>query len=66
MLRRALLDIPRTTVSCEGAEPLIAGLLENEISPADEGRLRNHLSRCAGCTAAAETLLSMRELKPAA
>jgi hypothetical protein len=64
MLRRSLLDIPKTTVSCEGAEPLIAGLLEGEgeISVADESRLRNHLSRCAGCTAAAETLLSMREL----
>jgi len=62
-LRRSLLDIPRITVSCEGAEPLIASLLENEISPADEGRLRNHLSRCGGCTAAAETLLSMRELE---
>ena len=63
MLRRSLLDIPRTTVSCEGAEPLIAALLESEISPADEGRLRNHLSRCGGCTAAAETLMSMRELE---
>jgi hypothetical protein len=61
-LRRSLLDIPRTTVSCEGAEPLIAALLEGEISAADEGRLKSHLSRCAGCTAAAETLLSMREL----
>ena len=63
ILRRALLDIPRTTVSCEGAEPLMAALLEGEIEPADEARLKNHLSRCGGCTAAAETLLSMRELE---
>jgi len=62
MLRRSLLDIPRMTVSCEGAEPLIAALLENEIAEADEARLRHHLSRCEGCTAAAETLLSMRDL----
>jgi hypothetical protein len=64
MLRRSLLDIPRMTVSCEGAEPLIAGLLEGdgEIASSDETRLRSHLSRCAGCAAAAETLLSMRDL----
>jgi hypothetical protein len=62
MLRRALLDIPKMTVSCEGAEPLIAALLEGEIADSDEARLRNHMSRCAGCTAAAETLLSMRDL----
>jgi hypothetical protein len=62
MLRRSLLDIPRMTVSCEGAEPLIAELLEGEIAETDEARLKSHLSRCAGCTAAAETLLSMREL----
>lgn len=66
VLRRSLLDIPRMTVSCEGAEPLIAALVEaeggGEIAETDESRLRNHLSRCAGCTAAAETLLSMREL----
>ncbi|HEX4441909.1 MAG TPA: hypothetical protein VH854_17680 [Thermoanaerobaculia bacterium] len=62
ILRRTLLEIPRMTVSCEGAEPLIASLLEGEIADSDESRLRNHLSRCEGCTAAAETLLSMREL----
>jgi hypothetical protein len=61
-LRRSLLDVPRMTVSHEGAEELIAGLLEGEITSSDEARLRNHLSRCEGCTAAAETLLSMREL----
>jgi len=63
-LRRSLLDIPRTTVSCEGAEPLIAALVEggDEIGPADEARLKSHLSRCEGCTAAAEALLAMREL----
>jgi hypothetical protein len=49
-LRRALLEIPRMTVSCEGAEPLLAAALDS------------HLSRCAGCTAAANVLLSTREL----
>ncbi|HWZ85689.1 MAG TPA: zf-HC2 domain-containing protein [Thermoanaerobaculia bacterium] len=61
-LRQALLDIPRTTVSCEAADPLLAALLEGDIAGADERRLRSHLSRCAGCTAAAEALLAMRDL----
>jgi len=61
-LRQALLDIPRTTVSCEAAGPLLAALLEGEIADSDEKRLRSHLSRCAGCTEAAETLLAMRAL----
>jgi hypothetical protein len=61
-LRRALLEIPRMTVSCEGAEPLLAAALENEISAEDRRRLDSHLSRCAGCTAAANVLLSTREL----
>ena len=61
-LRRALLEIPRMTVSCEGAEPLLAAALEDEISADDRRRLDSHLSRCAGCTAAANVLLSAREL----
>ena len=63
-LRRSLLDIPRTTVSCEGAEPLLAAALEgdDEISAADRRRLDSHLSRCAGCTASANVLASMRDL----
>jgi hypothetical protein len=61
-LRQALLDIPRTTVSCEGADSLVAALLEGEIADADERRLNSHLSRCAGCTEAAGALLSMRDL----
>src|SRR5262249_46662896 len=37
MLRQALLDIPRRTVSCEGAEPLLALALEGDgsLSAAD-------------------------------
>ena len=64
MLRRALLEIPRMTVSCEGAEPLLAAALEgaDEISAEDRRRLDSHLSRCAGCTAAANVLLSTRDL----
>jgi hypothetical protein len=61
-LRRALLDIPRMTVSCEGSELLLAAALEDEISTEDRRRLDSHLSRCAGCTAAANVLLSTREL----
>jgi hypothetical protein len=64
MLRRSLLEIPRMTVSCEGAEPLLAAALEgaDEISADDRRRLDSHLSRCAGCTAAANVLLSTRDL----
>ncbi len=61
-LRQSLLDIPRTTVSCEAADALVASLVEDEIADADEKRLRNHLSRCAGCTEAAEALFVMRSL----
>ena len=61
-LRRALLEIPKSTVSCEGAEPLLAAALEDELSADDRRRLDSHLSRCAGCTAAANVLLSAREL----
>jgi len=61
-LRQALLEIPRQTVSCEGADALVASALEGEIVPADERRLQSHLSRCAGCTAAAGALYAMRDL----
>jgi anti-sigma factor RsiW len=61
-LRRALLDIPRSTVSCEAADGLLATLVEGEIAREDEARLRRHLSRCGACTEAAATLQSMRSL----
>ena len=63
-LRRSLLDIPRMTVSCEGAEPLIAAAREgvDDISADDRRRLDSHLSRCGACTAAANVLASMRDL----
>lgn len=61
-LRHALLEIPRQTVSCEGADRLLAGALEGEIAAADENRLRNHLSRCPSCTEAAGALFAVREL----
>jgi hypothetical protein len=61
-LRQALLRIPSMTVNCEGAEMLLASALEGEIAKADESRLQSHLSRCGGCTQAAQTLYAMREL----
>ena len=61
-LRESLLEIPRTTVSCEGAEALLAASVEGEIQTADERRLATHLSRCAGCTQAAGVLFGVREL----
>jgi hypothetical protein len=61
-LRARLLEIPKTTVSCEGADSLLAALLEGEIAESDETRLRSHLSRCAGCTEAAASLQAMRTL----
>ncbi len=62
-LRAALLEIPRQTVTCEGAEMLLAAAVGDELGEADRRRLDSHLSRCAGCTAAANVLLSMRELE---
>ncbi len=61
-LRTTLLEIPRTTVSCEGAEALLAAAMEDEITAADRRRLDSHLSRCGACTAAANVLLSVRDL----
>ncbi len=61
-LRRALLEIPRLTVSCDAADGLTAALLEGEIDDGDARRLRSHLSRCAGCAEAAGTLGAMRSL----
>ena len=61
-LRQALLRIPSMTVRCEGAEMLLASALEGEILKADEARLQGHLSRCAGCTQAAQALYAMRDL----
>jgi len=63
MLRERLLEIPRTTVSCEGAEMLLAGSLEGDITPADDSRLQGHLSRCAACTETAGTLFTVRDLQ---
>jgi hypothetical protein len=61
-LRLALLEIPRNTVSCEGADRLLPVAMENELSDDEERRLSSHLSRCAGCSEAAATLMSARDL----
>ncbi len=61
-LRKSLLEIPRRTVSCEGAERLLPFAVEKELGAEDERRLASHLSRCAACSEAAETLLGSRDL----
>ncbi|MCA1583157.1 MAG: hypothetical protein LC796_17580 [Acidobacteria bacterium] len=65
-LREALLRIPALTVSCEGAELLIAASLEpgEESVPTDRSRLQFHVSRCEGCREAFETLSTMGDLTP--
>jgi hypothetical protein len=60
-LREALLSIPARTVSCEGADALIAAALEDALSPADLARLESHCSRCETCAEASRTLAGLRE-----
>ena len=62
-LRERLLAIPRETVSCEGADTLLAHALEDEIAPSDEAKWKSHLSRCAACAETAETLFTLRGLE---
>ena len=59
----ALYAIPRQTVSCEGAEELLARRVENEIEAADDARLESHLSRCEACVEAGEVLGVVRSLE---
>jgi hypothetical protein len=61
-LRTALYEIPRNTVSCEGAERLLPVAIEDELSDDEQRRLSSHLSRCAACSEAAATLASARDL----
>jgi len=61
-LLRSLYAISRQTVSCVGAEELLARAAEGEIGVADQARLQNHMSRCSGCVQAAAVLGVAREL----
>jgi len=61
-LRQALARVPALTVSCEGADALIARMLEGEIDDSERARLDFHRSRCGACAEAAETLLGIRAL----
>jgi hypothetical protein len=61
-LRSKLIAIPRTTVSCEGAERLLPLAIEGELGADDERRLASHLSRCEGCSEAAAVLYETKEL----
>jgi hypothetical protein len=61
-LRERLLSIPARTVSCEGADELIAAALEDTLPPADLARLEFHCSRCEACAETSRTLAGLREL----
>ncbi|MGH9398835.1 MAG: hypothetical protein ACRD00_00595 [Thermoanaerobaculia bacterium] len=61
-LHASLLGIPDRTVSCEGADALLALAMEGEIEPRDEARRLSHLSRCRACSETAETLFAARGL----
>jgi hypothetical protein len=63
-LFESLYAIPRQTVSCEGAETLLAVAAEGEILGADAKRLESHLSRCEGCRESAAVLGVAKELLP--
>jgi hypothetical protein len=61
-LKESLYAISRQTVSCEGAEELLARTTESSIASADAARLQSHLSRCGACREAAGVLGVVREL----
>lgn len=61
-LRRTLLAIPSTTLTCERADEAIAAALEGELPAPERRRLESHLSRCAACAEGASTLATAREL----
>ena len=61
-LRESLLSIPRKTVSCEGADELIAAALDGALPAPDRARLDFHVSRCGACAESAGTLFEMQEL----
>jgi hypothetical protein len=50
------------TVSCEGADGLIAAAMDAALPAADRARLDFHTSRCAACSESAGTLLGMGDL----
>jgi hypothetical protein len=54
--------IPALTVSCEGADLLIAASVEEEIAAPDRQRLAFHTSRCESCAEAAGVLGEARSL----
>jgi putative zinc finger protein len=62
-LRSKLIAIPRSTVSCEGAERLLPLAIEKELGADDERRLASHLSRCEACSESTAVLFASRELE---
>jgi hypothetical protein len=61
-LRTALYAIPSRTVSCEGADALLARMLEEPLPGADRARLDFHVGRCEACRESAQTLGVIPEL----
>ncbi len=61
-LREALLSVTARTVSCEGADRLIAASLEGPLPAADAARLESHCSRCEACAETSKTLAGLSDL----
>jgi hypothetical protein len=61
-LFESLYAIPTWTVSCDGAEELLARAVDGPLPSADRGRLESHLSRCEACTEAGAVLGIARDL----
>ncbi len=61
-LFESLYAIPTWTVSCDGAEDLLARAVDAPLPAADLGRLESHLSRCTACSEAGAVLGVARDL----
>ena len=48
-------------MSCEEFKPMITGYLDDELSPQQQQRLRDHLSTCPDCTAELANLGDLKE-----
>lgn len=55
-VRDRWMAIPSRTVDCDRAAELLAARMEDALPESEARRLQFHLSRCAGCAEASETL----------